>query len=161
MAWNKDLPADSSKLRLSAGYIRDNWYALEDALGASLKLGLEGYSIWVYADSLSGEAASLWTIIGGVGDRVLAFKGGGVWTTGGTGLGAWQQADHTLTVSEIPSHSHDLEYTIKPIGTGGSAPRFEAGAPFTAVSNTGGGAGHNHGSSWRPSASVGIMINKN
>lgn len=30
MAWNKDLPADASKLRLSAGYIRANWTGIEN-----------------------------------------------------------------------------------------------------------------------------------
>lgn len=161
MAWDPTLPQPSSKLRLSPGYITANWAALDSALGSSLKLGLEGQSIWLHADSLSGETASLWTIESAVGDTVLAVKGGSVYTTGGTGAGTWQLPDHTLTTSEMPSHSHNLEYAIRSIGTGGSAPRFESGAPFTPVSNTGGGDPHNHGNSWRPAARVGLIINKN
>jgi hypothetical protein len=40
MAWDKTLPADASKLRLSAGYIRANWTALENGDVPYVKLKL-------------------------------------------------------------------------------------------------------------------------
>lgn len=40
MAWNKNLPADATKLRLSAGIIRSNWDAIETGLVPYAKLKL-------------------------------------------------------------------------------------------------------------------------
>ena len=70
-------------------------------------------------------------------------------TTGGTGVTiTGSTAAHTLTVSEIPSHTHTASGKIVLVGNGGG---FDwAGATGTAATRTtnatGGGGSHSHGS---------------
>lgn len=78
---------------------------------------------------------------------------GGSWTIGLSVDG------HALTVSEIPSHNHNLPHTAVEKATGndeewnGTAGN---GTQFNSTNSTGGGGSHNHGlsgddGSWRPS----------
>ena len=62
--------------------------------------------IWVYRN----DAMSGWLVVTSVVDKVLAIKGGSnaYNLTGGTTAGTWQQPGHALSVSEIPSHSHNM-----------------------------------------------------
>jgi len=161
MTYDATKPADTDELRLSPGYIRTNWSALESALGASLKLGLGSQTIYIYANSISGETASLWSIVGSVGDTLLAIKGGSTYTTGGTSAGTWTQPSHTLTIAEMPSHSHTYSpsFSINNFGSIGFG--IATGDTNLASTNaTGGGSAHNHGSTYRPLARVGILITK-
>lgn len=162
MTYDATKPADTDELRLSPGYIRTNWSALETALGASLKLGLGSQTIYIYADSISGETASLWSIVGFVGDALLAIKGGTTYTTGNASAGTWTQPSHTLTTSEIPAHTHTYEYANVGGIYGGTGLYINIHNPpnLGTTSSTGGGSAHNHGSSWRPLARVGILITK-
>jgi hypothetical protein len=107
---------------------------------------------------------SAWEIVPNTGDRLLACaNGSGTYATGGTMVGTWQQANHTLTIDQIPSHFHPITRmqgnNVKS-GTGAKV-WFESG-PST-IKNTeavGGGNFHNHGNTWRPSANVGIICIK-
>ena len=161
MAFDVSKPADTDKLRISAGLIRDNWVGLTDALGSSLKLGLESQNIWIYADSISGETASLWTLQSSLGDTVLAIKGGSTYTTGGTTAGTWTQPSHTLTINEIPAHTHTMSTYTDISAAGARTVATAGGGSGATTASTGGGQGHNHGNTWRPSARVGLIIQKN
>jgi len=84
---------------------------------------------------------------------------------GGVNTGTWQQTPWTLTIDQIPTHSHTI-------------PLYEATSSqgsFNRVSNTnrttsggtantgttGGGGPHNHGNTWRPMANTGTIGIKN
>ena len=71
--------------------------------------------------------------------------------TGGASTHVHSTGNHTLTVNEMPSHTHPLSYRTPGGGGGttwytdpGTADGFNTNAS-TAIGNTGGGAAHNHG----------------
>jgi len=75
--------------------------------------------------------------------RIVSGTGGG---TGGTRvLSSANVGDHTLTVSQIPAHSHQL---LRPTGAGATQLPYEEtyGAYWAdgSIGNTGGGGAHNH-----------------
>lgn len=121
---------------------------------------LPGVTMWFYANT----APLYWQVDSSLSDRVLAVKGGSqAYTNFGTG-GTWTQPSHTLTVTEMPSHSHAIDgmdsgkTSETRVGRGGtlSNPNLFTYPAGTAIKNTGGGAAHNHGSSYRPRAAIGI-----
>jgi hypothetical protein len=127
-----------------------------------------------------------WLYESSVTDKVLAVKGGSQAynTTGGNVAGTWTQPNHTLTTPQIPSHSHpstiapgsgahthdkSMRLSVNgspsddPVAAGGSS-----GGTMTTTSdgihihtitpgNTGGGGAHNHGTTYRPYAALGII----
>ena len=60
--------------------------------------------IWIYANA----ATDGWAIDAAVTDMVLALKGGAQAynRTGGGSAGSWTQPDGTISVANLPSHSH-------------------------------------------------------
>lgn len=119
-----------------------------------------GTKMWFYHNAASDIPG--WSLFAS-GDTLLAVKGGSTYTTGGTQSGTWQQADHTLTIAEMPAHTHKLRRGNE---TSASSPYTVRRTKFTQDTNgttesTGGGQPHNHGSAWRPRASVGIILQKN
>lgn len=138
---------------------------------------LNGTNAWFYQ-----AAAPLgWSIIAGTGNRVLACsdstnKYNGVNAPNQTG--DWQQSNATLTIEQIPAHSHiikvwksDQEGNLSSkIGstnrnTGNNQNTGQTGGigsnNQTSTSPAGATQGHNHGNSWRPLANVGILCTKN
>jgi len=123
---------------------------------------VQGVKMWFF-HNLYTEVSG-WSLFSS-GDTLLAVKGGSTYTVGGVEKGSWQQEDHILTINEMPAHSHNRESssdTVSHIGT----EYYRSGDPFHSKgffpsSITGGSQGHNHGSTWRPKASVGIILEKN
>ena len=126
---------------------------------------LNGTRCWFYQAS----APLGWTIIAGTGDRLLGVSepGGslynGVNAPGQTGT--WQQADHTLTIAEMPSHAHQARSSSDTISGAGSiyyrsGDAFHNKGNFNLTIAQGGSQPHNHGNTWRPLANVGILCTK-
>lgn len=162
MSFNAALPADNSKLRLSAAYIRNNFTALQAALGDNLTGFAAGTKLWFYQDS----APVGWSIVDNIGDSLISVKGGDLgYGSGGTLAGTWQTPYHTLTEVEMPRHSHGFRlaspnYPIQDArypGYGAANPNV---AGYTTTESTGGSLPHSHGDTWRPKAAVGIICIK-
>ena len=129
--------------------------------------------VWIYRDT----AMDGWVVDTTPTDRVLAIKGGTVYTTGGQLAGSWQLPDHVLDITEIPAHSHsgttdtgyeNIRILDTPGTTGSGIDRVDNQYNFTTTysgghthtfttGNTGGGAAHNHGNTFRPAAAVGTL----
>lgn len=148
-------------------------YMLINQAGSNCKIefGKVGFLVGTKMWFFTGAAPNVyWEIEPGTGDTLLAVKGsGGTYSTGGNVQGAWQQQDATLSISQIPAHTHTLTKTKDNTGTSNNLgpvrgkhveddvnPNFRV----CTTNSTGGGAGHNHGNTWRPLASVGVICIK-
>jgi len=126
------------------------------------------------------SAPAGWTIVTGLDDLVMYLSnnsgtGGGGPYAGGTtsaGVGGWDGSfglavgNHTLTIGEMPSHSHTGIFVVV------AAPAVPAYVPLSSgsswgadvVGNTGGGGAHNHpisgASTWRPPGAHFIVCQK-
>lgn len=96
-----------------------------------------------------------WTQDASVNDRVLRVVSG---SGGGTG-GSWTISGisvdgHTLSIGEIPAHTHTFAKTNQ-LGGGGSGADANGGPDTITTSSVGGGGSHSHGltigNTWRPS----------
>ena len=97
-----------------------------------------------------------WKVLATGADTVLGVAGGSQAynVNGGNPGGTWTQPDHILTIDEIPAHTHSI------VG-GETGTYIEAGgnqSGSTVTGSAGGGEGHNHGTTWRMSASVGKLF---
>lgn len=102
-------------------------------------------------DDLNTLSISSDIFVSGEGYRV-----GGLCADGGYAAGSWQQPEHTLTIAEMPAHTHTVWPATALGGGSGSAVYVSPGASTTG--STGGDGDHNHGLSYRPSASVGKLF---
>lgn len=127
---------------------------------------------WFYQNT----APPGWSIMTGTGDKLLAVAGTSPpgYTIAGIGQGSWQQEGVNggipgggLTPAQLPPHTHivpggkdDAGSSLNP----GMARRGRTFDPDNPIPTDGGtgltGSPHNHGSSWRPLANVGIICNK-
>lgn len=109
-----------------------------------------------------------WSIVPGTGGNLLAAQdfqatyAGNV--TAGNTAGTWQQTNTTLTIDQIPPHTHTMQASSDTLSGAGSR-YYRSGDPthprnYYASTSTGGGQGHNHGNTWRPLANVGVIGNK-
>lgn len=141
-------------------------------------VGDYGTQFWFFNDT----APTGWTITSGCGDGLCAIKtDSGTWNvSGGTKItGSWAHihatSGHSLTESEVPTHSHTLtEPDTMTSGsyyiwtTAGSSPVWET--RYTEYSGQSSPSAHDHGDtlqakintgdtagSWRPLANVGII----
>ena len=136
-----------------------------------------GRKLYLYENT----APTGWTIVA-VTDRVLAVKGGSYGATGGATAGTWTQPNHTLIKAEIPIHTHTISTTgahthtiglygtLQGSGTNGNWGNMDDditnrttnsnGSHTHTAGNEGSGSAHNHGTTYRPSAAVGIIVTK-
>ena len=122
-----------------------------------------GTKMYFYQDT----APTGWTYDSAVVDRVLSVKGGAQAynANGGTEAGTWTQPGHALDTNEIPAHTHSVPMASA-IPTGGGAystpsnSSTNASAAPVAEANTGGGGSHNHGTTYRPYAAIGIIATR-
>jgi hypothetical protein len=146
---------------------------------------LLGTCMWFYNSAVPIG----WTAIPNTGDRLLAVSDSVTKYAGsanpGTQAGSWQQSNATLTIDQIPAHSH---YAAMDNSVGSSGFLYAAGKTTHVIGdqfrNTQGfptgGIGstayssssppdyftypgtnpHNHGNTWRPLANVGILGQK-
>lgn len=152
--WNPALPANSSLLRLSAGYIRGNEAAVATVVSGNNLLAGTPYfptggpaPIWFYSDT----APTGWTAAAIGGDTLLAIKGGGsVYnTTGGTtNIGTWVGPNYSLVTTDLP---------ISNTGTG----LFATVEPVSETFRSSGNPHHHDWTTTRPLASIGILCWKN
>lgn len=168
-SWNASLPADSSKIRLSAGFIRQNWAALQAVLtSGNLTNGYPyiptAVPMYMYAD----VAPNGWTIYNTVADCLLSVKGGSSQynTTGGTGTaaGTWNGPAYALIANQLPNLSVSQRVWSGNDGTTAfmGAAAIGSSGNVTITVNSGGGMTHEHDwTTTRPFAAVGILATKN
>lgn len=97
---------------------------------------------------LSVSDANPATLFGGSWERIkdrFLLAAGDSYAAGGTG----GEANHTLTVEEIPSHNHDLGHNVMYVNTNhltgsGSIAHFYATDAIRYTAYTGGSAAHNN-----------------
>lgn len=141
---------------------RNNGAGYTNLITDPRRLGfLAGVIMWFYTDA--ANIPLYWTNVPALGDRVLAVKGGG-FSYANTGLqGDWQQANWTLTIDQMPAHTHDIVIYKSDIDGNlsqkiSSTNRSSKNKGIT--ESKGGGQPHNHGSVWRPAAAVGLVCQK-
>lgn len=127
---------------------------------------IQGTKMWFYHNA-AGSSSELpgWSIFAN-GDTLLAVKGGSTYTVGGSQQGTWQQVGVSLSISQIPAHTHRVPAGKESAGSAvnpGYARRSRDIDVNTTITTGTAGSGqpHNHGDTWRPRASVGIICQKN
>lgn len=157
-------PAQSDLMLINRG--GSNYSVRFDRVGF-----VAGTTMWFYQASLP----SGWEPIEATGDALLAVKGGSnKYQNFGT-QGTWSQPGHALTVEQMPSHYHIAFKTKETTGSSNSLGpvRGKTADPGSFQTQSTGGLGsgqnegvggptveHNHGSTWRPLANVGILGRK-
>ena len=137
------------------------------------RLNISGMKVWFYLN----VAPTGWTIDTSAADTILAVKGGAnaYNVAGGNQAGTWTQPGHILTKDELASHGHGNLYAYMngtpSYGVGGGVQSVCAavgGGDSTlmnasvtgSISGSAGDQSHNHGTTWRPLANVGIICTK-
>jgi hypothetical protein len=137
---------------------------------AKFMIGDSNSIAWFYLNT----APPGWKALATGADMVLAISGGtdAYNVNGGNpdSEATWTQSNYTLLAADIPGHTHAAGTLVGNYGTGsGGTLELVATASYGnqstvsgsvtgATAPTGGGGGHNHGSSWRPKASVGKLF---
>jgi hypothetical protein len=123
--------------RIDASYInniQDAVEALEAKVGIvddptdTMEYKITGF--WNYSPKTTiylynNTAPTNWTIVEGVGDSVLAAKGGSTYTTGGSKQGSW-----TITGISSDSHNHPWYYQASSYGY-----TYNSGGTLTAMTS--------------------------
>lgn len=137
MAWNKNLPANNSKIRLSPAYIRDNWTAIETGLVPYDYLQMEKQAAdpsttantgWFFskADSVLGYTEAFYknsngstvqlTLNGAIGSSATSFFGTNFVATG------YMQSAQGFTIDGTYKYAATNFITARAsIGSGGAA----------------------------------------
>lgn len=156
----------------SAAQPTDLMMISQGGVNSKIDFGSVGFTIgtrmWFYLGAVP-VSPTYWQIVPNTGDSLLGVRGGSTYVTGGVQAGTWTQANHTLTIAEMPAHQHFIHKTKEPTGSSnnlgparGKDPEDSSTIAFRfALSEPTGGSGpHNHGDTWRPMASVGIVCEK-
>jgi len=117
-------------------------------------------NIWTYQNT----APTGWSIKASTTDAILACKGGAQAynATGGTQAGTWTQPGHSLTIDEIAAHTHTISEAIGGVFAVNDDVVGTTGTPTGSFNtgSTGSGTSHNHGTTYRPLANIGIIIQR-
>jgi hypothetical protein len=152
--WNPALPANTSKISLSANYIRNNELAVQLTLSASSLVN--NYPLFPF-DGVTGiyfygnAAPPGWTLVTTVGDALLAIKGGSSAynVAGQQVVGTWNGPGYALLLTDLPSNK---TYNVQG-GTSANPIAFQSVNPQNA---------HSHNwTTTRPVGAVGILATKN
>lgn len=160
------LPSLSPDYAVASDYLIINRTILGVPTNFKITYGQVGFPIntkmWFYNTTPPPN----WSVVANTGDRLLAvsdsvFKYNGV--SAGAGTGTWQQTDVTLTIDQIPAHSHTFRAFDHSTSQNTTHPAAGKDTSTTTVttSTVGGGQPHNHGNTWRPLANIGLIANKN
>lgn len=136
---------------------------------------VKGTKMWFW----QGTPAAGWNLIPDTGDRLLAVSDGtnnySAQAAGTqTPLGNWQQTGISLSVEQMPGHSHEGVYekgNLSPSKTCINTTQdkylttskytlYTGGTGTTSSNNPNGNVSaalHNHGNTWRPAANIGCM----
>jgi hypothetical protein len=107
---------------------------------------------WTKDTTAALDDTSMRIVVGAVGSGgVSAVSAGTVVFTGTTDV-------HTLSIAEMPVHSHVMYMYAPPSTVGGSSSGFVPGSA-TSTSNTGGGDGHTHALSNTAGGTVKLKYN--
>lgn len=124
---------------------------------AKFMLGNSSTIVWFYLNA----APPGWKVLTTGAGEMLAISGGAQAynANGGTSAGSWTQPNHTLSTSEIPSHSHvtyrnSAQASVAFI----SGVNTLSGTAGSDTDSTGGGGAHNHGNTYRPLARIGKLF---
>ena len=166
MAWDASTPSDTETAASMMTKTLDNWSAIETVCTSTRMNDLTAIPDYFPTGTIcffyKNNAPTGWTLYSDASDELLAIKGGDTYTTGAQVAGTWTQPDHTLTVDEMPSHSHTYTAPNDPENkrkTNGSSIVISISSDVS-TSSVGQDQAHNHGDSWRPSARVGILCTK-
>lgn len=134
---------DSSAVTTSFDYKANNFF-------------VTGTKVWLYENA----APTGWTLVGGLGDRLLAIAGG----TDAYNVAGGNTAGDTWTISGL-THSHTHDGTTNPdtLGQdegGGSSNIAHVGHTHTFTTGAVSSATVSSDGTWRPSACVGVVVTK-
>jgi hypothetical protein len=125
---------------------------------AKFMLGLSTTIIWMYLNA----APPGWKVTATGADTILGVAGGAQAynVNGGNPGGTWTQPNHTLTASEMPAHVHTVAARTGRSLSSASITNAQITSTDTTYNtgSAGSGGAHNHGTTYRPSASVGKLF---
>lgn len=125
------------------------WSAIKSYVDAHSGGGVSLSSVYpVGSIYMSVNSTSPATLFGGTWERIrdrFLLAAGSTYSAGGFG----GEATHTLTVDEIPSHSHQIKYRSKILASGSSGAWALGAGTYDGYSSntihgTGGGGSHNN-----------------
>jgi hypothetical protein len=144
-------------------YLDEDGNAVQLTTGGSINVSVpasfaSGTKMWFYQNT----APTDWTYLSAITDRCLAVKGGtgSFNVNGGNEAGTWQLPNHTLTLAQIPAHTHSITCRSKS-ANGNNVRSSSGGGSYSATTGSAGsGSAHNHGLTYRPYSAVGIICEK-
>ncbi len=202
MTWNSNIPVSSGQIRNSPPNFIANNNAIQAALGnqhafsaadgytgahtptfiASLGIIPSGVNMCFYQTT----SPTGWTLNTALDDKVIKIDSaaggstGGTWTISGlssasAGSHYHTTGSHTLSISEIPSHTHTYTDRSLTEWQSGNSNKYRIGDRTINTGATGGGLSHNHGDTstagahthtisedgtWRPAYAAFIVASK-
>jgi hypothetical protein len=133
------------------------------------RIGIPNQSTMYFYMNSGDITATLpnWAIVPGTGDCLLACGGGSVYTSGSNVLGTWSQPAFSVSLANMPAHTHNIN-TYK-TSVGGLSSTYAMAANTTVgnqstgpnmIQSVGNGTPIQLVNTWRPLAAVGYIARK-